>query len=394
MAHQADFRAIEALIQQLSENGLGQMGEAVRILLNEAMKVERSQVLQAQPFERTERRQGYANGYKAKTVATRLGPLTFEVPQVRGEVEFYPSALERGVRSERALKLAIAEMYVQGVSTRKVTAVMQQLCGLEVSSTQVSQATARLDEELEAWRKRPIGETPYLILDARYEKVRHGGSVVSCAVLIAVGITPEGQRSILGVSVSLSEAEVHWRNFLAGLQERGMHGVRLVVSDDHAGLKAAREARLPGVPWQRCQFHLQQNAHKYVPRVHMRGDVAADLRAIFNAPSRAEADRLLGLAIKKYADMAPHLATWIETNIPEGLTVFAMPASHRRRLRTSNLLERLNKEIKRRTRVATLFPNEAALLRLASAILVEISEEWETEKLYLQMENSDPPAQE
>lgn len=394
MAHQADFKAIEALIQQLSENGLGQMGEAVRILLNEAMKVERSQVLQAQPFERTERRQGYANGYKAKTVATRLGPLTFEVPQVRGEVEFYPSALERGVRSERALKLAIAEMYVQGVSTRKVTAVMQQLCGLEVSSTQVSQATARLDEELEAWRKRPIGETPYLILDARYEKVRHGGSVVSCAVLIAVGITPEGQRSILGVSVSLSEAEVHWRNFLAGLQERGMHAVRLVVSDDHAGLKAAREARLPGVPWQRCQFHLQQNAHKYVPRVHMRGDVAADLRAIFNAPSRAEADRLLGLAVKKYADKAPHLATWIETNIPEGLTVFAMPASHRRRLRTSNLLERLNKEIKRRTRVATLFPNEAALLRLASAILVEISEEWETEKLYLQMESSDPPAQE
>jgi transposase-like protein len=394
MAHQADFKAIEGLIQQLSENGLGQMGEAVRILLNEAMKMERSQVLQAQPFERTEQRQGYANGFKPKTVATRLGPLTFEVPQVRGDVQFYPSALERGVRSERALKLAIAEMYVQGVSTRKVAAVMQQLCGLEVSSTQVSQATARLDQELEAWRTRLIGEVRYLILDARYEKVRHGGSVVSCAVLIAVGVLPDGQRIVLGVSVSLSEAEVHWRNFLASLQERGMHGVRLVVSDDHAGLKAAREARLPGVPWQRCQFHLQQNASKYVPRAHMRGEVAADLRAVFNAPDRSEAERLLVLAVKKYADKAPHLAAWIETNIPEGLTVFALPASHWRRLRTSNLLERLNKEIKRRTRVATLFPNEAALLRLASAILSEISEEWETEKIYLRMEDSGPISRE
>jgi len=295
MAHQGECNAIEAVIQQLAENGLESMGEAIRVLLNEAMKLERSQTLQAQPFERSERRQGYVNGYKPKTVDTRLGAITFQVPQTRG-VDFYPSALEKGVRSERALKLAIAEMYVRGVSTRKVTEVMKQLCGLEVSSTQVSQATARLDEELDAWRSRPIGEIRYLLLDARYEKVRHGGSVVSCAVLIAVGVTAEGNRVLLGVSVSLSEAEVHWRNFLARLQERGMHGVKLVVSDDHAGLKAAREARLPGVPWQRCQFHLQQNAQKYVPRVHMRPEVASDLRAIFDAPDRAEAERRLALA--------------------------------------------------------------------------------------------------
>lgn len=387
MAHQPDSNVIETVVQLLCESGLSQMSEAVRIMLNEAMRIERSKALEAGPYERSEHRRGYANGFKPKTLETRLGAMTVQVPQTRG-VEFYPSALEKGVRSERALKLAVAEMYVQGVSTRKVTEVMQQLCGLEVSSTQVSRAAHLLDEELTAWRQRPLGEAPYLVLDARYEKVRHGGSVVSCAVLIAVGINPEGHRTLLGVSVSLSEAEVHWREFLAGLQDRGLHGIKLVVSDDHAGLKAAREARLPGVPWQRCQFHLQQNAGHYVPRVSMRAEVAADLRAIFDAPDRAEADRRLELAVRKYEKTAPKLATWLAANAPEGLTVFALPPAHWRRLRTSNLLERLNKEIKRRTRVATLFPNEAALLRLVSAVLMEISEEWETDKIYLRMENS------
>jgi transposase-like protein len=363
------------------------MSEAVRIMLNEAMRIERSQVIEAGPYERSERRRGYANGFKPKTLETRLGPLTVQVPQTRG-VEFYPSALEKGVRSERALKLAVAEMYVQGVSTRRVTAVMEQLCGLEVSSTQVSRATKLLDEELNAWRQRPLGEVPYLVLDARYEKVRHGGSVISCAVLIAVGVTPDGRRALLGVSVSLSEAEVHWREFLSGLQDRGLHGVKLVVSDDHAGLKAAREARFAGVPWQRCQFHLQQNAGHYVPRISMRSEVAADLRAVFDAPDRPEADRQLGIAVRKYEKTAPKLASWLAANVPDSLTVFAFPPAHRRRLRTSNLLERLNKEIKRRTRVATLFPNEASLLRLVSAVLMEISEEWETDKIYLRMENS------
>ena len=387
MAHQSESNVVDTVVQLLCESGLSQMAEAVRIMLNEAMRLERIQVIEAKPYQRTESRRGYANGFKPKTLDTRLGAITFQVPQTRN-VEFYPSALEKGVRSERALKLAIAEMYVQGVSTRKVTEVMQQLCGLDVSSTQVSRATQLLDEELTAWRQRPIGEIPYLVLDARYEKVRHGGSVVSCAVLIAVGITPEGHRSLLGVSVSLSEAEVHWREFLGSLQERGLHGVRLIVCDDHTGLKAARQARFAGVLWQRCQFHLQQNAGHYVPRVEMRSDVAADLRAIFDAPDRPEADRRLEMTIRKYEKSAPKLATWLSANVPEGLTVFALPAAHRRRLRTSNLLERLNKEIKRRTRVATLFPNEAALLRLVSAVLMEISEEWETEKIYLRMENS------
>jgi transposase-like protein len=393
VAHQPDSNVIETVVQLLCESGLSQMAEAVRLMLNEAMKIERSQAIGAGPYERSERRQGYSNGFKAKTVETRLGPLTLQVPQTRG-VDFYPSALERGVRSERALKLAVAEMYVQGVSTRRVTAVMEQLCGLEVSSTQVSRAAKLLDAELTAWRQRPIDEVPYLVLDARYEKVRHGGSVVSCAVLIAVGVAPDGHRVLLGVSVSLSEAEVHWREFLSSLQDRGLHGVKLIVSDDHAGLKAAREARFAGVPWQRCQFHLQQNAGHYAPRVAMRGEVAAELRAIFDAPDRAEADRRLELAVRKFEKTAPKLAVWLAANVPDSLTVFLLPPAHRRRLRTSNLLERLNKEIKRRTRVATLFPNEAALLRLVSAVLMEISEEWETDKIYLRMENNGSIAQE
>ena len=190
------------------------------------------------------------------------------------------------MRSERALKCAIAEMYVKGVSTRKVTAVMSELCGLEVSSTQVSRATRLLDEELNEWRNRPLGEVPYVFLDARYEKVRHGGAVVSCAVLMAFGVDESGRRTVLGVSVSLSEAEVHWRDFFASLQARGLSGVRLLISDDHAGLKAAREARFPGLPWQRCQFHLQQNAGHYVPRLEMRREVATDLRAIFESTDR------------------------------------------------------------------------------------------------------------
>src|SRR5579885_1579574 len=355
MAHQGDSNVTEAVVQLLNENGLAHMAEAIRLLLNEAMRLERSQLLEAGPYERSENRLGYANGYKPKTVDTRLGPITFQVPQARG-VPFYPSALERGIRSERALKLAIAEMYVQGVSTRKVTEVMRELCGLEVSTTQVSRATALLDQELTAWRNRFLGEYPYLFLDARYEKVRHGGTVVSCAVLIAAGVDAAGHRCLLGVSVSLSEAEVHWREFLASLQQRGLHGVRMIVSDDHAGLKAAREARFPGVPWQRCQFHLQQNAGQYVPRLEMRREVAADLRAIFESGDRFEAERRLRQAVEKYAQRAPKLSSWLDTNVAESFTVFAFPETHHRRLRTSNLMERISKELKRRTRVATLSP--------------------------------------
>jgi len=360
------------------------MLEAIQILMNEAMKLERANALGATPYQRTETRRGYANGFKPRKVSSRLGQLELEIPQTR-DIEFYPSVLERGERSERALKLAVAEMYVQGVSTRKVAEITQELCGLDVSSTQVSRAAELLDQELQAWRERPLDSVPYLILDARYEKVRHGGSVRDCAVLIAIGILEDGKRSILGVSVSLSEAEVDWRTFLKSLIDRGLRGVQFIVSDDHSGLGQARKACFPGVAWQRCQFHLQQNAIHYVPKILMRPEASADLRNVFNAPDRAEANRLLDQAVKKYRSTAPDLAKWMESNVPDGLTVFELPRPHQRRLRTTNMLERLNQEIKRRTRVATLFPNEASLLRLVSAILNETSEEWETGKIYLTM---------
>jgi transposase-like protein len=372
----------QELLELLIEHGFEGMAQAMQTLLNEAMKLERSQVLEARPYERTPERRGYANGYKPKTLHTRVGTLELAVPKTRG-VEFYPSVLERGTRSERALTLVVAEMYLQGVSTRKVTAVMEQLCGREVTSMQVSRAVQALDEELTKWRERPLGEIHYVLLDARYEKVRVGGTVVSCSLLIAVGITPDGQRTILGVSVSLSEAEVHWREFLAGLQARGLHGVRLITSDDHAGLRAALQARFTGVPWQRCQFHLAKNLFDHLPPNVSQPDASADLRAVFNAPNRVEAERLLGQMVSKYAPVAKKLATWLEENVPEGLTVFDFPAEHRRRLRTNNGLERLNREIKRRTRVASIFPNEASLLRLATAVLMETDDEWQTEKRYL-----------
>lgn len=373
---------LQAVLELLVEQGFEGLATAMQTLLNEAMKLEREYALGAAPYERTPDRVGHANGFKDRTLRTRVGELELRVPQTRG-VEFYPRVLERGQRSERALALAVAEMYLQGVSTRKVTAVMQELCGLEVTSSQVSRAVQKLDEELSAWRTRPLGETPYLLVDARYEHVRVAGVVTSCALLIAVGITPEGRRTVLGVSVSLSEAEVHWREFFAELQQRGLHGVQMITSDDHAGLAAARQARFPGVPWQRCQFHLAQNMLDYVPPSLSQEEASSELRAIFNAATRQEADRLLGLMVDKYAKVAPKLSAWLEANVPEGLAVLALPAALRRRLRTNNMPERLNREVKRRTRVAGLFPNENSLLRLATAVLMETDEEWQTEKRYL-----------
>jgi putative transposase len=392
MTHQNKSELLNTVLQLITEEGTGGLAEGIRLLVNEAMRQERSQALQAQPYERTDARQGHANGFKPKTLATRIGPIQFQVPQVRGDLDFYPNALEKGVRSERALKLALAEMYVQGVSTRKVSAIVEELCGHSVSSTQVSQCAAALDAELEIWRNRPLGAFAYVYLDARYEKVRQGGRLLDCAVLLALGIGPEGKRSLLGVSVALSEAEVHWRTFLSALQKRGLHGVLLIVSDDHAGLGAARVAVFPAVPWQRCQFHLQQNAQAYVPRLEQRAAVAQDIRSIFDCPDRPNAQTRLQEVVASYAQSAPKLAAWMEENLPQGLTVFAFPAPHRRRLRTSNPLERVNLELKRRTRVAGLFPNEASLLRLVSALLAETSEEWETGKIYLNMENSAQPS--
>jgi len=394
MTRQNNDNKLEAVMELLIENGFEGFADIMRILLNEAMKIERENALGAASYERTENRKGYANGYKPKTVDTRVGRLTVDVPQVRGDVDFYPSSLERGCRSERALKLAIAEMYVNGISTRRVTEVLEKMCGLDISSVQVSRAAALLDEQLGKWRNRPLGEEPYLMLDAHYEKVRKNGCVRDCAIFTAVGINTEGRREVLGVSVSLSEAEPHWRAFLKSLKTRGLSGVKYAVSDDHDGLKNALKAEMTGVIWNRCQCHLQRNASGYVPKVSMRGQVAEDLRDVFNAKDRRSAEERLEGCVEKYAKSAPELASWMQDNVPDGLNVFSLPKEHRKRMRTTNTLERLHQEIKRRTRVARLFPNEESLLRLVSAIEMEISEDWLADKKYLTMnvENEDESA--
>ena len=387
MTQQAEHRSIDDAVELLREHGFDALAEAVTVLLNASMLAEREAYLGAKPYERNERRVSHANGFKNKTVKSRLGALELRVPQTR-DCGFYPQSLEKGLCSERALVVAIAEMYVQGVSTRRVKSIVQELCGLDVSSTQVSRAAAELDEVLEAWRTRPLGGYRYLVLDAQYEKVRQGGQVLDAAVLLACGVDEDGRRDVLGCSVSLSEAEVHWREFLSSLKDRGLHGLQLVVSDAHEGLQAARKAVFGGMPWQRCQFHLQQNAGAYVTSQEQRGVVAAEIRAIFNAPDLEEAEHLRTKFVARHEKKMPKLARWADENLQEGFTAFSLPVPHRRRLRTTNMVERLNEEIRRRTRVARLFPNEASCLRLVSAIVMEIAEDWQTaDKRYLVMDS-------
>jgi transposase-like protein len=387
MTYREDFTLPAEIMEQVQAQGLDVLPELIRIVINAAMQAERSEHLQAAPYQHTLEHQGYANGFKPKTMRTRMGDITFAVPQVR-EGGFYPQALEKGLRSERALTLALAEMYVQGVSTRKVKAITEQLCGININSSAVSQAASQLDTELAKWRERPLGEYPFLFLDAYYEQVREDGQVRDLAVLVAVGINPQGKREILGVSVSLSEHEVHWRTFLESLKQRGLGGVQLITSDDHAGLRAARRAVFGGIPWQRCQFHLQQNAQAYVPRKDMLSEVAADIRTIFDAPDRTTADTYLAKTVEKYSKSASRVAEWLAANIPQGLTVFAFPVAFRKQLRTTNGVERLHREVRRRARVVSIFPNPASCLRLVSAILAEISEEWLTGRTYLNFEGA------
>lgn len=389
MTENPDQNLPDNALEAILNHGLEGFPQALSILINQAMLIERERHLGATSHQRTDQRDGYANGFKDRTLGTRVGPVDLSIPQVRQSSEpFFPTALVRGQRSEKALAATVAEMYLQGVSTRRVTKVMEKLCGFQVSSNQVSKATKELDEQIEAWRTRPIEPIAHLVLDAMYENVRYDKLVRRCAVLIAVGIRKsDGKRTILGVSVSLSEAEVHWRDFLRGLKERGLDLPKSITSDAHEGLKAALGTIFPASPWQRCQFHLQQNAQAYVPKITMREEVAADIRDIFNAPGLEEAKLLLEKTITKYEISAPDLATWMETALPEGFTIFELPKTVRKRLRTSNMLENLNKQIRRRTRVVSIFPNKGSCLRLIASVLMEQSDDWESGRAYLNPKN-------
>ena len=384
---------VEAIMEQLIEHGANDIAGVFARAFELAMRIERERFLGAGHYERTASRQGYANGTKPKRIDTPAGTVTVQVPKTAGHdgAAFYPQTLERGRRSVRAVMLAVAEMYIKGVSTREVEAVMREFGIESLSSSQVSRAMKMLDEELEAWRTRPLGEIKYLFIDARYEKVRISGVVRDAAVLSAIGIGLDERRRVLGVSVALSEAEVHWRAFLEGLQARGMRGVEYVVSDDHAGLRAARRAVLGGAKWQRCQFHLAQNAIHHAPSLAIRKRIGAELRTVWNASDLPKAETALAELIETYRDSAPKLAEWLEKNVPEGLTVFALPEHHRRRLRTSNPIERaIQQELKRRTVKVRVFPNEESLERLTTAVLVEIDERWAVDtKAYIKWECQD-----
>ncbi|MGE5196311.1 MAG: IS256 family transposase [Anaerolineae bacterium] len=340
ISNSTNIEIIHELIEQLGQRGLHGLSDLLSRLFNEMMKAEREHAVQAAPYERTESRKGYANGFKDKKVQTRFGQLQLQVPQTRG-VAFYPQCLEKGERSERALKLAIAEMYVQGVSTRRIAPIAEELCGFELSSTQVSRLSALLDEELEKFRNRPLGRIIYLYLDADYQKVRHDGQVRDLAVLKAIGVNEEGKREVLGISCSLSEAEVHWRKFLETLLERGLKGIEMIISDDHAGLRAALRATLPSVPWQRCTFHLAQNAQHYVPNIAMRGEIAQAVRDVYQALNQREAEERLKEAVIKYEKRAPKFSRWFEDNGPEGMTFYSRSRGHWKKVRTVNVVERL-----------------------------------------------------
>lgn len=375
ISNKANKAMINEVLEDFARTGIDELKESLEKLFNQLMIAEREDYIGASPYERTPDRKTYSNGFKDKKLLTRSGELNLRVPQVR-DGDFYPTCMEKGEKVERALRVALAEAYVQGVSTRRMKALTEELCGKEISSTQVSRCAQVLDEEISKFKNRPLGSYCYLYLDAQYEKVRCEGAVRSLSVLKAVGVTQDGVREVLGISCSLSEAEVHWREFLEGLIKRGMKGMRLVISDDHAGLKAALKAVLPSVLWQRCLFHLAQNAGSHVPSVAMRKDASSAVREIYQALDRDEAMARMKKVIEKYEKRAPKFCEWLEENFIEGLTFFSFPKDHWKKIRTNNLLERMNQEQKRRTKSVRLFPSIESCERLATAIAMRIHEEW------------------
>lgn len=368
----------------LSEEGFDGMSKMIAIFLNEAMKIERDKALCASSYERTPERKGYANGYKDRRINSRVGQLKVKIPQVRG-ISFFPKTLEKGMRSEKAFKLAIAEMYLTGVSTRKVSAITEKLCGIDITSSQVSRISKEIDEELEKFRNSPLGSYKYVYLDARYEKVRCSGHILSRAVLWAIGIDDEGKRNVLGVSCRVSEAEVHWRDFLSSLLVRGMHGVKLVISDAHEGLKNALLNTLPGTQWQRCIVHFMRNMNSHIPVKAMSKDVMNDVKKIFESKTENDLNYFKNQFLDKYSKKAAALCDWFEKNYEDCITFLKFPENHWKQLKTTNLIERYNREIKRRSRVVSIFPNMESLNRLTTALLLEFHEEWITGRKFLDM---------
>jgi transposase-like protein len=360
------------------------MKSLMKEALQEVLEGEMTEFLGAAPSERSETRSGYRAGYYHRGLVTRIGKLELRVPRDRSG-EFSTALFERYARSEKALVAALAEMYVQGVSTRKVKAITEELCGHSFSASAISAINKSLDEALERFASRQLEEAyPYVILDARYEKVREDGVIRSMAVQIAIGINWEGQRQVLAVEAANRESQSSWKDFLLRLKERGLTGVEFVVSDDHAGLKKAISEVLCEAAWQRCYVHFLRNALDYLPR-KADDDCLQELRWIYDRRNLQEANRDLAAWITKWQGKYPKLVDWVESNIGETLSFYRLPRAHHKHLKSTNMLERLNEEIKRRTRVVRIFPNTESCLRLTRALCVETHETWLEDNRYLNM---------
>jgi len=358
----------------------------VRTALQEVLEAEMTEALGAEKGERTAERQGYRSGYYGRTLITRIGKLELRVPQDRGG-RFSTELFERYQRSERALVAALAEMYVQGVSTRKVKAITEELCGHSFSASSISSINQRLDDGLAQFAGRPLAEAfPYLILDARYERVREAGVIVSQAVLIAIGIDWDGRRQVLAVELANRESRSSWRDFLLGLKARGLHGVEFIVADDHAGLRTALREALAEAAYQRCYVHFLRNALDHVPR-RVDDDCLQELCWLYDRRDLIEARRDLAAWLTKWSSKYSKLTGWVEDNIDETLTFYRLPRQHHKHLKSTNMLERLNEEIKRRTHVVRIFPNGDSCLRLVRALAVETHENWLEQHRYLNMDD-------
>jgi putative transposase len=372
---------VEAAVGQDAD----QLRPLVQRLLQELLESQMDECLGAGRYERTGERVGYRSGHYSRKLVTRVGTLELAVPQDR-EGRFSTEVFERYQRSEKALVAALVEMYVQGVSTRKVSEITEALCGQSFSASTISRMVKTLDEELGRFAQRPLDEPyPYLILDARYEKVREQGVIRSQAVLLVIGITWDGRRSVLAVELANRESTSSWRDLLIRLKERGLHGVEFVVSDDHAGLKAAIGEVLAQAVWQRCYVHFLRNALDYLPR-KADDDCLTELRWLYDRRDFEEARADLGAWLRKWQSKYPKLCDWVEGNIEETLAFYRLPRQHHKHLKSTNMLERLNQEIKRRTHVVRIFPNAQSCLRLVRALAAETHEEWLEGTRYLNME--------
>lgn len=359
--------------------------QLLRESIQEVLEAEMTHLIGAGPGERSVERSGYRSGYYSRGLITRIGKLELRVPRDR-EGRFSTELFERYQRSEKALVSALAEMYVQGVSTRKVKAITEELCGHAFSASTVSQINKGLDEALQRFACRALEEPyPYLILDARYEKVRIDGVIRSQAVLIAIGINWEGRRQVLAVELANRESASSWKEFVRRLRERGLHGVEFVVSDDHDGLRKAVAELLPEAAWQRCYVHFLRNALDHLPR-KADDDCLQELRWIYERRDLKEAQADLAAWLKRWEQRYPRLTDWAEEHIAQTLTFYCLPRQHHKHLKSTNLLERVNEEIKRRTRVVRIFPNEQSCLRLVRALCAEIHETWLEDNRYINMD--------